>query len=57
MVIHGHSHQPRNEWTGGVLYFNPASAGPRRFRLPISLGRLVVTDGRVRATLVKFELR
>ena len=39
-VIAGHSHRPRNEVVGGVLYFNPGSAGPRRFSLPISVGRI-----------------
>jgi uncharacterized protein len=39
-VIAGHSHRPRNELVGGVLYFNPGSAGPRRFSLPISVGRI-----------------
>jgi putative phosphoesterase len=39
-VIAGHSHLPRNEVIGGVLYFNPGSAGPRRFSLPISVGRI-----------------
>src|SRR5262249_30351586 len=39
-VIAGHSHRSRNEVVGGVLYFNPGSAGPRRFSLPISVGRI-----------------
>jgi hypothetical protein len=39
-VIFGHSHQPTEKWRNGVLYFNPGSAGPRRFRLPICVGRL-----------------
>ncbi|HSN33844.1 MAG TPA: metallophosphoesterase family protein [Ideonella sp.] len=39
-VIAGHSHRPRNEVVGGVLYFNPGSAGPRRFSLPVTVGRL-----------------
>jgi hypothetical protein len=52
VVVSGHSHQPRKEEIGGVLYFNPGSAGPRRFRLPISMGRLDVKDGRIRATLL-----
>jgi putative phosphoesterase len=51
-VIAGHSHQPRQEERDGVLYFNPGSAGPRRFRLPVSVGRLTIEDGRVRGTLV-----
>lgn len=46
-VISGHSHQPRQEMKDGVLYFNPGSAGPKRFRLPVSVGRLEVASGRV----------
>ena len=41
-VIYGHSHRPGAEQRNGVLFLNPGSAGPRRFRLPISLARLVV---------------
>jgi uncharacterized protein len=52
VVISGHSHQPKKETREGVLYFNPGSAGPRRFTLPISMGRLDVEGGRVRANLV-----
>jgi putative phosphoesterase len=51
-VIAGHSHQPRQEERDGVLYFNPGSAGPRRFRLPISLGRLTIVRGRVTGSLM-----
>jgi putative phosphoesterase len=51
-VIAGHSHQPRQEERDGVLYFNPGSAGPRRFRLPISLGRLTIQGGRVSGALL-----
>lgn len=39
-VLHGHSHKPRNEWQGRRLLFNPGAAGKRRFRLPITLGKL-----------------
>jgi uncharacterized protein len=52
-VIHGHSHRPKQEMKDGVLYFNPGSAGPRRFTLPISVGRLTVEGGRVRAEILK----
>jgi putative phosphoesterase len=38
VVVFGHSHQPRNEVVDGVLFFNPASAGPRRFKLPVMVG-------------------
>lgn len=40
VVIFGHSHLPHNERIDGVLYFNPASAGPRRFDYPVSVGLL-----------------
>lgn len=51
-VISGHSHQPKQETKEGVLYFNPGSAGPRRFRLPLSVGRLELLDGKIRATIL-----
>ena len=40
VVISGHSHQPRIHERDGVLYINPGSAGPRRFKLPIALAEL-----------------
>jgi len=49
VVVVGHSHQPMQERRQGVLHFNPGSAGPRRFRLPVSVGHLVVRGGRVTA--------
>ncbi len=52
VVVSGHSHVPKQELRGGVLYFNPGSAGPRRFKLPVSLGKLSVEDGSVRGELV-----
>ncbi len=55
VVISGHSHQPAVEERDGVLYLNPGSAGPRRFDLPISLARLELDDGEVRAELVPLE--
>jgi putative phosphoesterase len=55
-VIAGHSHQPRLDEREGVLYLNPGSAGPRRFKLPISLARLTVTGARVQAKLVTLEI-
>jgi uncharacterized protein len=51
-VIAGHSHKPRNERKQGLLYFNPGSAGPRRFSLPVTLGRLTIEDGRITAEIV-----
>jgi putative phosphoesterase len=51
-VISGHSHQPKQETKDGVLYFNPGSAGPRRFKLPISVGRLEIVDKSVKGTIL-----
>lgn len=51
-VIYGHSHQPAIDWRDGVLYFNPGSAGPRRFRLPISLGCLQISEGVITPELI-----
>ena len=54
VVVSGHSHKPRVEEREGVLYVNPGSAGPRRFRLPISAGELRIAAGEVTARLVQF---
>jgi putative phosphoesterase len=43
MVVSGHSHQPKIDRRDGVLYVNPGSVGPRRFRLPVSFARWLVT--------------
>ncbi len=56
VIVFGHSHRPLSERERGVLWFNPGSAGPRRFRLPVSVGRLVVVDGRVQARLLTLEV-
>ncbi len=52
VVVSGHSHLPRVETRAGVLFVNPGSAGPRRFRLPVSVARLWMDDGRAEAELV-----
>lgn len=46
-VVYGHSHVPKQETKNGVLYLNPGSAGPRRFNLPVSVARIVVSEGKV----------
>ena len=51
-VISGHSHQPKQETKDGVLYFNPGSAGPRRFKLAISVGRLEIVDKKIKSTIL-----
>ena len=44
VVVSGHSHKPKIETRDGVLYLNPGSAGPRRFRLPITLALIEIDD-------------
>jgi putative phosphoesterase len=56
VVVSGHSHHPRIETRAGVLYVNPGSAGPRRFKLPVSVARLWISDGEVKAELVELSV-
>lgn len=55
-VVYGHSHVPKQETRDGVLYFNPGSAGPRRFKLPVCVGRLIVEAKRVRGEIVPLQI-
>jgi putative phosphoesterase len=52
VVVSGHSHQPCVDTRDGVLFVNPGSAGPCRFKLPVSVARLWLEDGRAEAELV-----
>lgn len=54
VVVSGHSHKPKIEERSGVLYVNPGSCGPRRFKLPISMGELLIDGSEVKART--FEL-
>lgn len=51
VVVSGHSHRPSVERRDGVLYVNPGSAGPRRFKLPVSVAELEIDGGSVKASL------
>jgi len=55
VVVFGHSHRPVIRRRDGVLYVNPGSAGPRRFRLPVSVAVVEVACGRAHATLVRLD--
>jgi putative phosphoesterase len=55
-LITGHSHQPKIETKDGVLYLNPGSAGPRRFDLPVSVGRLILSGTDMRAEIINLEV-
>lgn len=56
LVIAGHTHVAKQETRDGVLYFNPGSAGPRRFKLPVSVGKIVVEKGTVRAEVIPLHI-
>uniref|UniRef100_A0A8J8AYI8 Phosphoesterase n=1 Tax=Coralloluteibacterium stylophorae TaxID=1776034 RepID=A0A8J8AYI8_9GAMM len=51
VVVAGHSHKPGCHERDGVLFVNPGSAGPRRFRLPVSVGELRIAEGTVEVRL------
>jgi uncharacterized protein len=55
-VISGHSHQPAMAIRHGVLFLNPGSAGPRRFKLPIAVARLIIRGDNVEAQLVELAV-
>jgi putative phosphoesterase len=56
VVVSGHSHQPSVKERAGVLYVNPGSSGPRRFKLPVALAELRVSGASVNANLVELKL-
>ena len=51
IVIFGHSHKPLIQQTEGTLFFNPGSAGPKRFNLPISVGILQISNDSVKSEI------
>ena len=55
VVVSGHSHRPKVEWRDGVLYVNPGSAGPARFKLPISVALMQVAGKEATARVVELE--
>jgi uncharacterized protein len=55
-VIFGHSHKPSTETRNGVLWLNPGSAGPRRFRLPISVARIRVSGQTIEPVIVELDV-
>lgn len=56
VVIAGHSHKPLHEERDGVLYLNPGSAGPRRFKLPIGVAILHIDGEQVRVEMIGLEV-
>ena len=57
VVVSGHSHQPLIERRSGVLYVNPGSAGPRRFKLPIAVAELHIAGEAVTARIAELSSR
>jgi len=55
VVVSGHSHKPLIKQREGVLYVNPGSAGPRRFRLPIALGELAIEGASVTPRIAELQ--
>jgi putative phosphoesterase len=56
VVISGHSHRPKVERRGGLLFVNPGSIGPRRFKLPVALALLRISARGVHAKLVELAI-
>jgi putative phosphoesterase len=55
ICVFGHTHQPKREWIGDTLLFNPGSAGPKRFSLPRGIGLLTIQKQKVLPTLIRLS--
>jgi putative phosphoesterase len=55
-VVFGHSHRPSIETRSGILFLNPGSAGPRRFKLPVTIARVKTSGQRLRADIVELQI-
>ena len=55
-VVFGHSHKPVVESRDGILFVNPGSAGPRRFKLPIAIGELLISGDQVDARIIELSV-
>ena len=56
VIVYGHSHSPAATWRDGILYINPGSAGPRRFKLPVSVAELLVDGPSLTARVVQLDI-
>jgi putative phosphoesterase len=56
VVISGHSHKPSILTRDGVLFVNPGSAGPRRFKLPVAVGKLFIQNQKVNAEIIELPV-
>jgi putative phosphoesterase len=57
VVVSGHSHEPLVEQRDGIVFLNPGSAGPRRFKLPVSVADVVIEGGVITPRIVELELK
>ena len=57
ICVFGHTHQPKREWLGDTLLFNPGSAGPKRFKLPRGIGLLTIQKEKVLPKLIRLSDR
>ncbi|MCH8209383.1 MAG: metallophosphoesterase family protein [Nitrospinae bacterium] len=53
IIVFGHSHRPTKKQIKATLYFNPGSAGPKRFNLPVTAGLLTLDDQSVKGEIVR----
>ena len=56
VIISGHTHCPTVTWRSGMLYLNPGSAGPRRFKLPVSVAEILVDGPSVTARIIELMI-
>lgn len=56
VVISGHSHKPSIQERDGVLYLNPGSAGPRRFKLPVTVAELIIDNAEIHARIIELAI-
>lgn len=55
ICVFGHTHQPKVDWCGGTLLFNPGSAGPKRFSLPRGIGLLTIQKEKILPKLIRLS--
>ena len=55
-IVSGHSHKPGMVTQEGILFINPGSAGPRRFKLPVAVGKLQIASGNVTAEIIELKI-
>lgn len=55
-VVAGHSHRPKVERRQGMLFVNPGSAGPRRFKLPVAVAHMWIQDDTADATIITLDV-